>query len=101
MSQTLQLARPMMGSRTSLDPDQARRQQEELQYLPSPVLAPDQHRTFSINAVDLKDGFGAIQTDSGDLAHELLLCRSLQSAARLPHQNVGILASPAVALGRD
>jgi hypothetical protein len=55
MPKNLQFARPMMGSSTGFDADQARRQLlKKCQDVPPPQLAADDHTAFSVDAVDLK-----------------------------------------------
>ncbi|MGO4574309.1 hypothetical protein, partial [Microvirga sp. 2TAF3] len=45
------------------------------------------------DAVHLEDGLGDVQTNGGDRAHGLLLCRWLLEAAMLPHRSVGAVHS--------
>jgi hypothetical protein len=87
MAQALEFARPVMSRGTGLDPDQAGRQGgKELEHLPSPDLTSDQHLVRGADAVHLEDRFGDVQTNGGDRAHGLLLCRWLLTTAMLPHR---------------
>ena len=65
----------------------------ELEHLPSPHLTPDQHLASDADAVHLEDGLGDIQTNGGDRAHGMLLCRWLLTTAMLPHRWVGAVHS--------
>jgi hypothetical protein len=54
-----ELARPIVGRWTSLQPDDAARQStEEHQHLPAPQLSAQNRRAFGIDAVNLKNMLG-------------------------------------------
>ncbi len=94
MAKALELARPVMSRGTRLNAYQARRQAgKELEQLPAPDLASDDHSPSGIDAMHLKDGLGDVQANGGDRAHGMLLCRWLLEATMLPHRWVGAIHS--------
>src|SRR3984885_11088517 len=81
MAEFNQLTRPMMRRAARLDPDKARRQfGKERQHLrPSQRLA-DNDLTARINAVNLKNALGQIQTNRSNLHDGWLLARECLTA---------------------
>jgi hypothetical protein len=70
MAKHLELARPMMRRGTSLNPNKACWQPlEERKDLATHQLPADHHLAGSINAMNLKDRFGDIETDCGNRLH--------------------------------
>jgi hypothetical protein len=74
MTERLQFARPMVRRGASLNANQAWRQLlKECQHVATLQLAADENLAGGINAVDLKDRFGDIETECRDRLHGLLL----------------------------
>ena len=74
MPKRLQFARPIMRGGAGFDTDQAGRQfLEECQNVATLQLTPDYHLALRINAVDLKNRFGNVETDCRDRLHDWLL----------------------------
>ena len=74
MTECLELARPMVRRGASLDANQAWRQLlKERQDVATLQLAADDHLARGINAVDLKDRLGDVETDCRDRLHGSLL----------------------------
>jgi hypothetical protein len=74
MTDSLQLARPMMRSGACLDADQAGRQLlEERKHIPAFQLSADNDAALRVDAMNLKDGFCDIEADRRDCHHDELL----------------------------
>src|SRR5262249_3335856 len=70
MPKRAQLASPVMGRRTRFQPDHtARNAAEERQHLAAPQPLAQNRRTLRINAVNLKNMLGYVQSDCRNLAH--------------------------------
>src|SRR5438132_7769363 len=70
MAKRAQLARPVVRRRTRFQPDHtAWNAAEECQHLPAPQSLTQNRRTLRINAVNLKNMLGYVQSDCRNLAH--------------------------------
>jgi hypothetical protein len=70
MTNSLQLARPMMGRRTCFDANEARRQLlKKWQNVSALESTANDYITRRVNAVDLKNRFGDVETDCRDRLH--------------------------------
>ena len=89
MPKRAQLARPVVGRRTRFQPDHAaRKSAEECQHLVASQPAAQNRRTFRIDAVNLKNMLGYIQSDRRNLAHGwlpfLVILRKHQLGTLMP-----------------
>jgi hypothetical protein len=74
MPKLLELARPMMRRSAGFDADEARRQLlKKWQNVSALDLATNNYITRRVNAVDLKNRLGDIETDGRDRLHLWLL----------------------------
>src|SRR5271169_1162520 len=74
MAERLELPRPMVRRGAGLNTDQTRWQLlKKRQNVPTLYLATDDHLTFGVNAVNLEDRLGDIETDCCNRLHSSLL----------------------------
>src|SRR4029077_17099341 len=72
VTERLKFARPMMRRRAGLDTNEAGRQLlKERQHISSLQLTTKYHLTIRVNAMNLKDRFRDIETDSSNRLHDL------------------------------
>src|SRR5271169_3439876 len=74
VSERFELARPMMRRRTGFDTNQARRKLLEQRQNVAPLQLPtDDHFAFRVDAVNLKNRLGDVETDCRSRLYDLLL----------------------------